>query len=130
MLPKKNYQIVWIFLLLIWCIYNFIFLLKTGFIGDDQYNSQVKGQLIEENITLFKRIYNEWTGWLVGAGSIRIIYYYLIYPLYYLTQNPVTIKIIAISFIASNIFLIFFNIPRTPPSVKPTISAILVFANP
>ena len=65
-------------LLLFISIYNFGVLLKTGFVGDDAYNSMIKGAIINQNISLNDRILSEIKGWTFGAGRIMIVNWYVI----------------------------------------------------
>lgn len=89
-----NYSIIFF-----WIIFYFFDLLNSGFFGDDSWNSQIRGNLIEENISLLQRIDNEWKGWLFNNGSIRIAYYFIIYPLFYYVENIIYYKLITIGFL-------------------------------
>lgn len=99
-----------IFLITIIYYYLFSNILKSGYSGDDNFNAQVSGQLIQEDISLFKRINNEWIGWLTGAGSIRITYYFTIYPLYHWIENIVFIKAFNLLNLILNSIAIYFFI--------------------
>ena len=48
--------------------YYFIPLLKSGFIGDDSYNAQIKGRLFYENINIFNFYFRETLAWYWNNG--------------------------------------------------------------
>ena len=96
----------------LWIFFYFLLLLNTGFIGDDIWNAQIRGQLIEQNISLLDRINNEWIGWLLSNGSIRILYYFIIYPIFYLTQDPIFFKSLTLFFLISSSLLFYYFLAR------------------
>ncbi len=91
-----------------WVIAYFFILLNSGFSGDDIWNAQIKGQLIEEDISLLNRINNEWKGWFFGNGSIRILYYFIIYPAFYITQDPLFYKYLTLFFLITSSLLFYY----------------------
>ena len=92
----------------LWVFVYFFLLLKTGFIGDDIWNVQIKGQLIEQNIGLIERINSEWKGWLFSSGSIRVFYYFIIYPIFFIIQDPVFFKALTLFFLISSSVLFYY----------------------
>ncbi len=102
----KNREVLGIVLLVIWIIYSLAALLKTGFISDDAYNSQIKGRIIQDGITLGDRIFEEMAGWLLGSGRLMLSWA-MTYSLYYYTQDPVTVKAIAVA-VNTTVILLFY----------------------
>jgi hypothetical protein len=106
---RKYREPIGVSLLVIWIIYSLAILLKTGFVSDDAYNSQIKGQIIQQGITLGGRIFSEIEGWLRGAGRLMLLAWPMNYGLYYYTQDLVTVKTltIAVNIAAILLFYIF-----------------------
>lgn len=71
------------------------FLLFTGFISDDAYNSQILGALLITKQTLIDRFVDETAGWFTGAGRFFPLHWYF-YFIYYFTQSEILIKSIAL----------------------------------
>lgn len=95
----------WILLSLVWCLWVLFPLLNTGFISDDAYNSQVRGRLLLDGISLWERISSESLGWLNGAGRFNPVNWGYIYGLYFLTTNLLFIKLLSLSFVGISILL-------------------------
>jgi hypothetical protein len=74
------------------CIWSVIF---TGFIGDDAYNSQIKGVLITENLSVFERYFRETKGWILGAGRFFPLHWYPVY-FYNVIQSELILKCVVI----------------------------------
>ena len=103
----KKYERVLLVLLFIWVIYNLAVLLQTGFIGDDAYNSQIKGAILQQGISLNDRILVEIEGWIKGSGRFLVLVWYMTYGIYYVTQNTVIIKAITIAIILGGILFFY-----------------------
>lgn len=93
-----------------WVIAYFFILLNSGFNGDDIWNAQIKGQIIEEDISLLNRINNEWKGWFFGNGSIRVLYYFIIYPAFYIAQDPLFYKYLTLFFLITSSLLFYYYV--------------------
>lgn len=104
---KTNHTMLPIALIVIWAFYNFYILLKTGFVGDDAYNAQIKGAIQHQGISILDKIWSEAMGWTWSAGRIMIFNWYMIYGIFYLTQDPVIIKSFTIM-ITTLCFIYFF----------------------
>ncbi|MBC7457954.1 MAG: hypothetical protein H7235_06725 [Bdellovibrionaceae bacterium] len=102
---KKGIAVV--ALIVIWGIYNLAVLLKTGFMSDDAYNSQIKGQILEQGISLNERILAEAFGWLKGSGRLMIVSWYMTYGIYYFTQDPIIVKALNITIILIGILFFY-----------------------
>lgn len=125
-----NYSInkfLYFFTISLYYFYYFYPLINSGFVGDDIWNAQIAGQLIEEDISLLKRINNEWIGWLTGSGSWRITYYFIIYPLYYFTQEVLVIKFICIFTLMFNGIFIFLLLQKISKNNNLSFVAALIF---
>lgn len=98
-------------LILILGLYCFYILLYNGFNGDDAYNAQINGKLIDESLSLFELLYRETKDWFVNSRRILLGYFFVL-PLFYFTQDFFLIKLITISVIVLSIsfFYISFNI--------------------
>lgn len=128
LLLTKRLAVNFIYLLIAsWVIISFYFLLDTGFTKDDTWNSLVRGQIIEEDISLFKRIYNEVNGWFFGAGSIRLLYYCFIYTFYYFTPELLTVKLFTVSTLVLNALLFFNLINKLTNSIQYSFVTCLIF---
>jgi len=104
----NNYYIAGVLFLLTSLFYSN--LLLTGYLGDDAYNSQITGKLIQENSSLISMINRESIGWL-NTGSIRFTFYYFIYPLFHYVTDIQNIKLISIFtlFLANFSFYLFIS---------------------
>ena len=126
---SKNYFNTIIFIFIIF-LYSYLFysIINSQYSGDDNWNAQISGQLIEENISILRRINNEWIGWLTGAGSIRITYYYIIYPLFHFIDNINVIKTISLVNIILNGFLISYFVNLITKNKNLTLLTPIIFA--
>jgi len=75
-----------------WVGYYLAVLLNTGFISDDAYNSQIKGSLLHDGVSLSQRISSETLGWITGAGRFFPLGFSYTYTLYYFFQSELVIK--------------------------------------
>lgn len=89
---SSKLNLIALILIAIWVSYYLAVLLKTGFISDDAYNSQVKGAMLQDGVSLFQKIYSETMGWITGVGRFFPLGYFYTYTLYYLTQSEILIK--------------------------------------
>lgn len=103
----KKLKIITAVMIMAWIFYNLVILLKTGFISDDAYSSQIRGVLLQEGITLHQRIINEVLGWITGSGRILILDWYMTYGLYYVTQDPVVVKSITIAIVLFGVWFFY-----------------------
>ena len=78
--------------IIVWVGYYLAVLLKTGFISDDAYNSQIRGSILHDGISIFQRISNETIGWITGAGRFFPLGFSYTYTLYYFIQSEIIIK--------------------------------------
>ncbi len=86
-------------------------LLILGYAGDDIYNSQILGILIERNQTLFERILEQTYGWIIDSGRLFIFSYPILYLFHIFFNDPIFIRIIEILLILSTsvIFMRIIN---------------------
>jgi hypothetical protein len=125
-LLKHEYK--FILLGLIWIFYSLFSLLDTSFISDDAYNSQIRGALIQQGIGLFDRILSEIKGWFFGAGRVLVLGWVITYSLYYLTINPIVVKLITILIILAGVLLFYFFVKKQSKSLP--LSLLVLFLMP
>jgi hypothetical protein len=89
---NNKLNLIALILIAVWVSYYLAVLLKTGFISDDAYNSQIKGSLLHEGNSLFQRISSETLGWITGAGRFFPLGFSYTYTLYYFIQSEIIIK--------------------------------------
>jgi hypothetical protein len=82
----------------VWLTFNLFSLLNTGFVSDDAYNSQIRGILLQRNMTVFARTMEEVLGWAGGAGRFFPLNFYH-YSLYSLCDNMLVIKSLTLGII-------------------------------
>ena len=78
--------------LLLWTIWILFPLLDAGFFGDDAYNSQIRGGLIHNGMSIWERIWGETVGWATGAGRIWPFHHFYMYSINYFIINVLLIK--------------------------------------
>tara|TARA_A100001011_G_C14311681_1_gene845912 strand:+ start:1523 stop:3235 length:1713 start_codon:yes stop_codon:yes gene_type:complete len=71
--------------------YYFLPLLKSGLIGDDSYNAQIKGRLFYENINIFDFYLRETLAWYWNNGRLFPLSLFM-YFIFYLINEPIIIK--------------------------------------
>jgi hypothetical protein len=103
-------------LLALWVFYYLSVLLKTGFISDDAYTSQIRGMLIQQGVTLHESILSQISGWIFGAGRFLILGWYMAYVTYYNTQDTVIVKALTLTIIVAGIILFYFFSKRETKS--------------
>jgi len=92
----------------IFLMYPLIPILFTGFNGDDAYNYQVAGKLIDQDLSFFEFLLNELNGWIQSG---RILFgYSLIYSLYIFSNSfiffkTLTFLVVLLSYYSFFIFL-------------------------
>lgn len=87
-------------------------LLKTGYISDDAYNSQISGTLIQNQMSLFDRTWNEIFGWMRGAGRFYPLSFGYTYPFFYYVKSLLAYKLVAVSVVIASVafFALFLNV--------------------
>ncbi|MCS6242781.1 MAG: hypothetical protein H2172_02830 [Opitutus sp.] len=105
---KKKHEKIALTILLIWVLYNIIVLLKTGFIGDDAYNSQIVGSSIQKGVSVNQAIMTEVQAWTKEQGRFTALGWYMSYGTYCVTQNPIIVKSVNILLILSGVTLFYF----------------------
>lgn len=106
-LASRKWQWLALLLLAVWTLFNLAALLKSGFISDDAYNSQIRGQIMQQGVTLNHRILEEVQGWLRGAGRLMLVTWYMTYSLYYFTQDVVVVKALTLAIIVVVIWIFY-----------------------
>lgn len=122
---ENEYLIVAIYLLL-----NAIFfstLLNFGNFADDAYNSQVRGSLLFQDISLYERTINEIKGWFFGAGRVFFLNWVWIYSLFYFINDTFYIKAIGLSLLISNFFIFYLIIKNITKSKEFSLMILLAF---
>lgn len=95
----------------------FLSILDTGYIADDAYNSQIKGAILYQDISLIDRIVAESKGWIFGAGRIFIFNWFWIYSLFYFVTSTFFVKLIGLTILALNFFAFFYLIRKISGSI-------------
>lgn len=93
-------------LLTLLVIYSFHILLQTGFNGDDAYNAQIAGRMIDESYSLPETLLAQTTGWFLDSKRI-VGGYFFVYPIFYYFHDFESIKFITISFVLLSILLFY-----------------------
>ena len=86
--------------------YYFIPLLKSGFIGDDSYNAQIKGRLFYENINIFNFYFRETLAWYWNNGRFFPLSLSM-YFIFYLINEPIIVKSFYFTLIIINLIYFF-----------------------
>ena len=115
----RKYSGWWGYLLVfLWCVYNLSPLLTTGFIGDDAYNSQIRGNVIQANFGIWEKYIGEIVGWVTDAGRFFPLSWYT-YPFYYyLGDNPLVLKVIVANVISISVVLFSLFVKRQVGSLS------------
>jgi len=98
LLKNKFY---WFIFLPFWFYAMIGSMLHSGYMGDDIYNSQIKGDLLLQGITIWERYLNEVSGWLQGAGRFYPVSW-LVYFWHYFVDSLILTKL-------TNFFLIYLG---------------------
>jgi hypothetical protein len=101
-------EIVTTVFLATWIIYYLAVLMKTGFISDDAYASQLKGMLIQKGISLQEAFLSQISGWIFGSGRFLITGELIACITYYFTQSTVIVKAVNIAVIVVGIILFYY----------------------
>ena len=109
---SKNSTITISIILFLWAAWVLFPLLGSGFIGDDAYNSLIKGLLISTGAPFWEHIFSETVGWATQAGRIFPFMWIYLYGLYAITQDLVFIKVLTLLVILLDLFL-FFKIVKS-----------------
>jgi hypothetical protein len=94
------------FLIFIFVSYSFHILLQTGFNGDDSYNTQVAGRLIDESTSLFELMWTQTRDWFLNSKRILLSYFFIL-PVFYYFDSYFYIKIITIGFVFLSVALFY-----------------------
>ena len=86
--------------------YYFVPLLKSGFIGDDSYNAQIKGRLFYENINIFDFYFRETLAWYWNNGRFFPLSLSM-YFIFYLINEPIIVKSFYFALIIINLIYFF-----------------------
>lgn len=105
---KKKIEKYSFFLFLISFVYYFFPLVNSGLIGDDAYNSQTIGRLIDDDLNIFEYYYKEALSWYWNNGRLFPISVGM-YFLFYIIENVVLIKTYYLILILLNL-IVFYNI--------------------
>jgi len=81
-------------------------LIYTGFNGDDSYNTQIAGRMIDESISLRELILSQTRDWFLNNKRILLSYFF-IYPVFYYFDSYLYIKVITIGFVFLSIALFY-----------------------
>lgn len=103
-------------------------LIYTGFNGDDSYNTQIAGRMIDESISLRELILSQTRDWFLNNKRILLSYFF-IYPVFYYFDSYLYIKVITIGFVFFSIALFykfFYSIIKNKSFVFLTSFIILV----
>ena len=109
---SKNSTITISIILFLWAAWVLFPLLGSGFIGDDAYNSLIKGLLISTGAPFWEHIFSETVGWATQTGRIFPFMWIYLYGLYAITQDLVFIKVLTLLVILLDLFL-FFKIVKS-----------------
>ena len=109
---SKNSTITISIILFLWAAWVLFPLLGSGFIGDDAYNSLIKGLLISTGAPFWEHIFSETVGWATQTGRIFPFMLIYSYGLYAITQDLVFIKVLTLLVILLDLFL-FFKIVKS-----------------
>ena len=98
-------------LLTLLVIYSFHILLQTGFVGDDAYNTQIAGRLIDDSSSLSEMIVTQHKYWFIENKRI-LLGYFFIFPVFFYFQDFESVKLITIGFVLLSLLLFykFFNL--------------------
>jgi hypothetical protein len=101
----RGYQTLLLALLGIAWVTAFHFtLLKSGYLLDDVYNSQITGALIHLKMTVWERTVAEVEGWIKGAGRLYPLSAWT-YTLFHWVHSVVAFKAIALAAVGFSVLL-------------------------
>jgi hypothetical protein len=126
LLANRKLHLAGVMLAVLWASYNLAVLLKTGFISDDAYNAQIRGQIMQQGVSLNDRVIAEIAGWLRGAGRLMVVTWYMTYGLYYFTQDTVLVKALTIAVILAVVWLFYVFSKRQTGSAPVSLLACLL----
>ena len=87
-------------------IYYFLPLLNSGFVGDDAYNSQIRGRLFYDELNIFEFYFREVKAWYWNNGRLFPISV-MMYFTFYLIYEPVFVKFFYLFLIFINLFYFY-----------------------
>lgn len=104
----RNHQKLILALLGTAWVFTFHFsLLKSGYLLDDVYNSQISGALIHLKMTVWERTVAEVSGWIKGAGRLYPLSAWT-YALFHWIHSVIVFKAIALSALGLSVLLFSF----------------------
>jgi hypothetical protein len=92
--------------------YALAILVKTSFISDDAYESQLRGGLALLHQTLPERIFKSMLGWILEAGRVAFVTWWYRYPLFYYVREAWLFKTIGIGIILTDVTLFGYFLSR------------------
>ena len=99
---KKN-SLIYISILFV-TAYYLLPVIKAGYIGDDLYNSQIKGRLFYDNQNIFEYYFIEAKSWYWNNGRLFPITLCM-YFLFYFIENVMVVKTFYVFLILLNLFM-------------------------
>ena len=103
MYQKTN---IFFYLCILWLVLFFHNSLNLGLMADDAFNAQIRGKLIDEQTSLVKWYFDEFYGWLKGAGRIFIFsFHYAVISYFY--NNIFFIRLIILFLFIFNTYLFY-----------------------
>lgn len=94
------------FLIFILVSYSLHVLLQTGFNGDDSYNTQIAGRMIDDSVSLPEIILSQTRDWFLNNKRILFSYVF-IFPVFYYFDSYLYVKAITIGFVFLSIALFY-----------------------
>jgi hypothetical protein len=94
------------FLIFILVNYSLHVLFHTGFNGDDSYNTQIAGRMIDDSLSLFELIWTQTRDWFLNNKRILFSYVF-IFPVFYYFDSYIYVKAITIGFVFLSIALFY-----------------------
>ena len=103
---KYNSKFLIYLLITFFSAYYLFPLLISGFIGDDLYNSQIRGRLFYEDINILEFYYRETISWYWNNGRFFPLSLSM-YFIFYLINEPIIVKSFYFTLIIINLIYFF-----------------------
>ena len=94
------------FLIFILVSYSLHVLFQTGFNGDDSYNTQIAGRMIDDSVSLPEIMWSQTRDWFFNYKRILLSYVF-IFPVFYYFDSYLYVKAITIGFVFLSIALFY-----------------------
>tara|TARA_B100001142_G_scaffold104718_1_gene106730 strand:- start:16024 stop:18183 length:2160 start_codon:yes stop_codon:yes gene_type:complete len=107
------------FLIFVLVSYSLHVLFQTGFNGDDSYNTQIAGRMIDDSVSLPEIILSQTRDWFLNNKRILLSYVF-IFPVFYYFDSYLYVKAITIGFVFLSIALFykfFYNTIKNKPFI-------------